>query len=90
MSASVLPVVACSIWMNTDGKPSVVRREYPQPRVPALAVPDVLWGDHDFVQSCWHRLDAICGQRDEGTEDASIHDMVSAIHAELRARAGVE
>jgi hypothetical protein len=75
------PVVAAWVWADEDGQ-SFCRMQWSVAEAesddrPALAVPDALWGDAEFIASCRHRI--------ASNRRLSIWE---CIHAELRARAG--
>jgi hypothetical protein len=48
--------------------------------VAALAVPDLLWGEADFMAAVWQRVNY--------SDPGIVIQTIDAIHAELRARAG--
>ena len=87
MSAPVFPV-ACVIGIPPDGKARrhVIAAEYAttvrEGDLPALAVPDALWGDDAFIDA----LQARFGE----PERRVWHRCFDAIHAELRERADVQ
>jgi hypothetical protein len=53
--------------------------------LPALAVPDLLWGDGDFCDAVYDRVDA---EEQAGYEGPMTALYLRSIHAEMRARAG--
>jgi hypothetical protein len=81
MSAFALPVVAC--WVTTAGEPDVTTREVERmtdgPSFDALAVPDALWGEADFMAAVWQRVNY--------SDPGIVTQTIDAIHAELRERA---
>jgi len=80
------PVVRCVIGIPPDGKARrhVIAAEYAttarEGDRPALAVPDALWGDADFMAAVWQRLNY--------SDPGVVIQTIDAIHAELHSRAG--
>jgi hypothetical protein len=83
VSARVLPVVEAVVWANGSAwSRKIVEQSTPDERrdLPALVVPDALWGDADFMAAVWQRLNY--------SDPGVVIQTIDAIRAELRARAG--
>jgi len=86
VSAPVVPVVKCVIWDNS-GTLEMVSHEIADvirhsTDMPALAVPDALWHDVDFLRAVSVRAHELAGW-----DYPTANSFLVAIHAELRARA---
>ena len=84
MSAPELPVVPCWIDPIPERQPAVFQHMYEDGDLPALAVPDALWEDRDFVASVRRR--AYINLKTD--KPPGIEAIVELVKRELRARAG--
>jgi hypothetical protein len=87
VSAPALPVVEAVVWADGSAwSRKIVEQSTPDEGrdLPALAVPDELWGDGLFIVRVIQRLAEEYGHVSTSMTIA----FLDAIHAELRARAG--